>query len=162
MTAEQPPGAPLDAEGVLGTIDLSGGPEETPVEAVGRVAGGLLLMLIGGVVALGLFAMYLIGGFLPAFVDWHDILGEGLLYAAIIAFVLAVTGFEIMRRSRKKRRAAAALEAADLVGRLANAGVYDGTATPGSIQQALAEGAEAGGDRTTAPTKPPLAGPTIL
>jgi len=161
MTAEPPAGAPLgDADAVLGTIDLTGGAEGTPIASVGRVIGGLLLLIIGGVGALALLAAYIGGDFIPGFSDWHELLGDGLLYGAIIAFVIAVTGFELVRRSRKSRRAAEAARAATIVQQLDAAGVYDGTSTPQSIAQAMGEPLDEDPSGIT-PTKPPISGPTL-
>jgi hypothetical protein len=133
MTADQQPSdATIRA---LGTIDLSGG-AETPAATVGRVLLGSLLLIIGGVLALGFFAAYFIGTFVPAIADWVDILGDFLLVPAFIGVAIAITGFELVRRSRKAR-AAEARESADLITKLGAAGALDGTATPESIQAAM-------------------------
>lgn len=150
----------------LATIDLTGGPDETPVQTVGRVIGGIVLMILGGAFALGTFAVYIAGAFIPGMADWQELLGDGLLFAAIIGFVIAVTGFELVRRSRKARRAAEAAEAAAVMTKLKTAGVYDGTSTPESIEQAMGAAADGIGDITGGttgikPTKPPIDGPTI-
>jgi hypothetical protein len=150
----------------LATIDLTGGAEETQVAAVGRVVGGLLLMILGGVFALASLAVYIAGAFIPGMADWQDLLGDGLLFAAIIGFVIAVTGFELVRRSRKARRAADAAEAAAVMTKLDAAGVYDGTSTPQTIAAAMGDAADGlngltGGTTGIKPTKPPVDGPTI-
>lgn len=150
----------------LAHIDLTGGPDETPVAAVGRVFGGLILVILGGVFALGSFAVYIAGAFIPGMAHWQELLGDGLLFAAIIGFVIAVTGFGFIRSSRKARKAAEAAEAAAVIAKLDAAGVYDGTATPQTISQAM--GAAAGGiaDLTSGtegikPTRPAVNGPTL-
>jgi hypothetical protein len=155
----------------LATIDLSGGPDETPAQKIGRVVGGIVLMIVGGVIGLGSLAAYLVGGFIPAIADWYDLIGDGVLFIGAIGLGIAITGFEIVRRSRKKRRAAEAAEAAAVMTKLKAAGVYDGTSTPQSVEQAMAQagdgfsealGGVLGGDGSnTTPTKPPVDGPTI-
>jgi len=150
----------------LAHLDLTGGPEETPVAAVGRVIGGLILLILGGVFTLGTLAVYLGGAFIPGMADWQELLGDGLLYAAIIGFVIAVTGFGFIRSSRKARRAAEAAEAAAVIKKLDAAGVYDGTSTPQSISEAMGMAADGIGDLTSGtegikPTRPPVDGPTL-
>jgi hypothetical protein len=150
----------------LATIDLTGGPEETPVAKVGRVIGGIILMILGGAFALGTLAVYIAGAFIPGMADWQELLGDGLLFAAIIGFVIAVTGFELVRRSRKARRAADAAEAAAVMTKLKAAGVYDGTATPQTIAGAMGDALDEVGDLTGGtgeikPVKPPISGPTL-
>ncbi|MEO8263289.1 MAG: hypothetical protein ABI566_12045 [Pseudolysinimonas sp.] len=141
MTALPPtdpttPGAQPDPTvAALASIDLSGG-DEAPVATFGRVLGGLVLLIVGAAAALGFMAVYIGGAFIPGMADWQDLLGDGLLYAAIIAFVIAVTGFELLRRGRKARAAEAA-QAADIVTKLGAAGALDGTATAAEIQNAL-------------------------
>lgn len=150
----------------LATIDLTGGPEETPVAKVGRVIGGVVLMILGGAFSLGCLAVYIGGAFIPGFADWQELLGDGLLFAAIIGFVIAVTGFELVRRSRKARRAADAAEAEAVMTKLKAAGVYDGTSTPQSIEEALEQTSDqlndlTGGTTGIKPVTPPISGPTI-
>lgn len=150
----------------LATIDLTGGAEETPVETVGRVAGGLVLLIIGGVIALASAIAWIGGAFIPVVMDWYDLIGDGFMYVGIIGLVIAVTGFEIMRRSRKKRRAADAAEAAAVMVNLKAAGVYDGTSTPESIADAMGQTADGlndltGGTTGIKPVKPPISGPTL-
>lgn len=139
MTVEQPqqPAAtpPDPAPAALASIDLTGG-EEAPVQTFGRILGGGILLVLGGAGAIVFFLAYLGGGFIPAISDWVELLGDGLLYAAIFAFVFAVTGFELLRRGRKARAAEAA-QAADVVSRLGAVGALDGTATPAQIESAL-------------------------
>ncbi len=145
------------------TIDLSGGEDETPAGRVGRVLGGLLLLIFGALIALASLAGYIVGAFIPGLVDWYDLIGDGILVVGFIGLGLAITGFEIMRRSRKKRRAADAAEAAAVMEKLRAAGVSDGTATPQTLAAAMGEpfdeqpGDAAGGQAT----RPPIAGPTI-
>ncbi len=133
---------------------------------MGRVIGGIILMILGGAFALGTFAVYIAGEFIPGMADWQELLGDGLLFAAIIGFVIAVTGFELIRRSRKARRAAEAAEAVAVMTKLKTAGVYDGTSTPESIEQAMGAAADGIGDLTSGttgikPVKPPIDGPTL-
>jgi hypothetical protein len=148
------------------TIDLTGGQDETPVAKVGRVLGGIVLMILGGAFALGCLAVYIAGAFIPGFADWQGLLGDGLLFAAIIGFVIAVTGFELVRRSRKARRAADAAEAQAVMTNLKKAGVYYGTATPQTISAAMGDTLEGvsdltGGTEGIKPVKPPISGPTL-
>jgi len=135
----------------LFTIDLSGGAEETSGGKVGRVIGGLLLLILGVVIVLAS---------LPAIADWYDLIADGLFFVGIIGVVLVVTGFALMRRSRKKRRAAEAAEAQAVMDKLNTAGVYDGTATPQTIAAAMGEpfDEDASGIQQT---KPPISGPTL-
>jgi hypothetical protein len=93
----------------LATLDLRG-IEETPATTVARVILGAILTIVFGALALGLLVAYVAGGFIPAISDWVELLGDGVLYAAIFAFVIAGVGFELMRRTRK-RRIAEAVEA---------------------------------------------------
>lgn len=151
----------------LATIDLSGGADETPVQTVGRVVGGLVLLIVGGVIALASAVAWIAGAFIPVVMDWYDLIGDGFMFVGIIGFVIAATGFEIMRRSRKKRKAAEAAEAAAVMTKLKAAGVYDGTSTPESIADAMRQTGEGfdevlGGDGSNiTPTKPPISGPTL-
>ncbi len=152
----------------LATIDLTGGPEETPVQTVGRVVGGLVLLIIGGVIALASAVAWIGGAFIPVVSDWYELIGDGFMFVGIIGLAIAVTGFEIMRRSRKKRRAADAAEAAAVMTKLKAAGVYDGTSTPDSIAAAMDQAGDGfesmlGGDGSKiTPTKPPIDGPTLI
>ncbi len=151
----------------LATIDLSGGADETPVQTVGRVVGGLVLLIVGGVIALASAVAWIGGAFIPVIMDWYDLIGDGFMFVGIIGLVIAVTGFELMRRSRKKRRAAEAAQAAAVMTELKAAGVYDGTSTPESIAQAMGQAGEGlsealGGDGShITPVKPPIDGPTL-
>ncbi len=145
------------------TIDLSGGEDETPAGRVGRVLGGLLLLIFGALIALASLAGYIVGAFIPGLADWYDLIGDGILVVGFIGLGLAITGFEIMRRSRKKRRAADAAEAAAVMEKLKAAGVYDGTATPQTLAAAMGEpfDEQPGDAAGVQATKPPIAGPTI-
>jgi MFS family permease len=148
------------------TIDLSGGPEETPAGKVGRIIGGVLLIIVGGVVGLASLVGYLIGGFIPAIADWYDLIGDGILFIGAIGLGIAIVGFELVRRSRKARRAADAAEAEAVMTKLKAAGVYDGTSTPQSIAEAMGETSDqlndlTGGTTGIKPVTPPISGPTI-
>lgn len=123
MTALPPTDPPA-----LATIDLSE-PPETPAAAAGRIIGGLVLMLVGGVAALAFFAAYLIGWAIPATADISELLGEVQLYIAIGAFALAVVGFEVLRRGRKTRAQEAA-EAAEIMSRLKSEGALEPPPSP--------------------------------
>jgi hypothetical protein len=146
MSAETP--SPADPAAFEANIDLTGG-EETPVQAVGRVVGGMLLLIVGGLLALGFLAVYIAGDFIPGMGDIRELGGDWILYLAIFAFVGAVVGFEMVRRGRKARAAEAA-ESKAIMDKLKTAGVYDGTATTESVQAALGadtvfdEGSETG------------------
>jgi pilus assembly protein TadC len=152
----------------LATIDLSGGPDDTPVAKVGRVIGGLVLLIIGGVIALASAVAWIGGAFIPVISDWYDLIGDGFMFVGIIGLAIAVTGFELMRRTRKQQRAADAAEAVGVMTKLKTAGVYDGTSTPDSIAAAMAQAGEGfdevlGGDGSNiTPTKPPIDGPTLI
>src|SRR5690349_1856897 len=102
MTATPPNDPPA-----LATIDLTGG-DETPVATAGRIIGGVLLMIIGAVVALGFGAVWLLGWLWDPIADWVELLGDILLVPAAIGFGLAATGFYLVRRTRKRRAQEAA------------------------------------------------------
>jgi hypothetical protein len=142
------------------TIDLSGGGDETPGAKVGRVVGGLLLLILGVVIMVASLAAFVMGAFNPAIADWYDWISDGILFVGIIGFGLAVAGFEVIRRSRKARRAADAAEAAAVMDKLKTAGVYDGTATPQAIASALGEPLDEDASGML-PVKPPISGPTL-
>jgi MFS family permease len=109
MGMSQPEPAMSVGNDALVTIDLSenAGPE-TGVQKFGRILGGLLLMIIGGVLALACGIGYLVAWFLEnenAVWSWADILGEGLLFIGALFLGLAILGFELMRRGRRARKA---------------------------------------------------------
>ncbi len=147
-------------EGAAFTIDLSGEPDETPVATAGRVIGGLLVLILGVVIMLASLAVFIAGAFVPSIAAWYDWLADGLLIVGVLGFALAATGFAIMRRSRKKRRAAEAAEAEALMTRLRAAGAHDGTATPERIAAAMGEPFDEAAPGIQ-PVKPPISGPTI-
>ncbi len=88
----------------LATVDLTGefGPESGG-QKFGRILGGLLLMILGGVLALACGAAYLASWFVPQLWDWADLIGDGLLFIGALFLGLAILGFELMRRGRKAR-----------------------------------------------------------
>lgn len=92
----------------LFTVDLSenAGPESGG-QKFGRILGGLLLMIVGGVLALACGVGYIAAFFMDnlALWDWADLLGDGLLFIGALFLGLAILGFEIMRRGRKARKA---------------------------------------------------------
>ena len=98
----------------LFTVDLSesAGPE-TGGQKFGRILGGLLLMILGAVLALACGVAYLASWFVDEFGiwSWADVLGDGLLFIGALFLGLAILGFEIMRRGRKARAATGYLEA---------------------------------------------------
>ena len=92
----------------LFTVDLSGdGGPESGGQKFGRIVGGLLLMIVGGVLALACGIAYLGAAFVDAvgMWAWADLLGDGLLFIAALFLGLAILGFELMRRGRKARKA---------------------------------------------------------
>jgi hypothetical protein len=98
--------------GSLFTVDLSGGGgPENAGQAVGRVAGGLLLLLIG--VAVGLASLFFyVGGFVFPWIPEWMFLEDFLLIPAALGLGIAITGFTLMRRTRRRRAQEAAEEAA--------------------------------------------------
>jgi positive regulator of sigma E activity len=135
MTVQPPAGQPAEQPGTQAAIpaaamiDLSGG-EETIGTSIARVVGGALLMIVSAVIGLALLAYYIAADFLP-FGDGISIFGDFLLYAAIFAFVGVITGFELMRRSRKRRKAEAVQ--ADLVMQRVQAAQANGTLNGANI-----------------------------
>ena len=92
----------------LVTVDLSAnGAPETGGQRFGRILGGLVLMILGGVLALACGVGYLAAWFVDetGMWSWADLLGEGLLFIGALFLGLAILGFELMRRGRKARRA---------------------------------------------------------
>lgn len=110
---------------------------ESPAAAVGRVVVGLVVMIVGAAIALGSLAITAFGDRVSVFGDGGELVGEGIIFAGIIGVVVAITGFEIMRRSRKSRRAADRAHAAEIMAKLDAVGAYDGTATPEAIARAI-------------------------
>ena len=109
MGMSQPdPVASIGDDHALVTVDLSGelGPESAP-QKFGRILGGLLLMILGGVLALACGVGYLAAWFVDdtGIWSWADLLGEGLLFVGALFLGLAILGFELMRRGRKARNA---------------------------------------------------------
>jgi hypothetical protein len=94
----------------LATIDLSGG-DETPVATAGRIIGGVLLMIIGAAIGLAFGAAWLLGWWWEPISDWVEILGDFLLVPAGIGLAMVITGFYLVRRTRKRRAQEAAEEA---------------------------------------------------
>jgi hypothetical protein len=94
----------------LATIDLSGG-DETPVAAAGRVLGGVLLMIIGAAIGLAFVAAWLLGGWWDPISEWVEIFDDLLLIPAGLGLGLLITGFYLVRRTRKRRAQEAAEEA---------------------------------------------------
>lgn len=129
MTQADPDSVPdavtAGEDGALFTIDLSGGgPPENAGQVVGRIAGGLLLLIIG--VAVGLASLFFyVGGFvLPWIPEWM-FLEDLLLIPAALGLGVAITGLTLMRRTRRRRAQEAAEEAAYVEAMRA------GTAQPG-------------------------------
>lgn len=114
MGMSQPDPAVSAGDGALFTVDLSGnaGPE-TGGQKFGRIVLGLVLMILGGVLALACGAAYLAAWFVDEFGiwAWADLLGDGLLFIGALFLGVAILGFEIMRRGRKARNATSYLEA---------------------------------------------------
>lgn len=116
------------------TIDLSGAPASGG-QAFGRILGGALLFIVSSLVVLACIVGFIAAFFVPTLWDWIDLIGDGLLIVGAIALGLAVVGFEIMRRGRKKRAGdAAAIGLATVGDLLENAGLADSetidTSTP--------------------------------
>jgi hypothetical protein len=108
MGMSQPEPVASVGDDALVTVDLSGdaGPE-TGGQKFGRIVGGLVLMILGGVLALACGIGYLGAAFVDAvgMWAWADLLGDGLLFIGALFLGLAILGFELMRRGRKARKA---------------------------------------------------------
>jgi hypothetical protein len=148
MGMSQPEPAATVGGDALFTVDLSenAGPE-TGGQKFGRILGGLLLMILGGVLALVCFVGY-IGASVMDEVGiwmWADLLGDGLLFISALFLGLGIFGFELMRRGRKARKAGY-LEALAQVPGMEEA---NDTYSPGPVQPTPAQPA-------TPPTKPIL------
>lgn len=130
MTAATPdPAKPSDETlTALASIDLSGG-EEAPVQAFGRIAGGILLMILGLAIGLGFLGAYLFGWLWEPIADWVELLEDILLIPAALGLGLLITGFELVRRGRKAR-AAEARQAADIISTLGASGALDDSPKP--------------------------------
>jgi hypothetical protein len=134
----------------LFSVDLSenAGPE-TGGQKFGRIVGGFLLMILGGVLALACGIGYLVAGFMDltdtGIWEWADLLGDGLLFVGALFLGLAILGFELMRRGRKARKASYL----DALARVPGMEEADDTYDPGPVAPASASPA-------TPPSKPIL------
>lgn len=120
------PEPPLSAGGdALFTVDLSedAGPE-TGGQKFGRIVLGVVLMIVGVVLALACGAAFIAA----ILVDelnlwvWADVLGDGLLFIGALFLGVAILGFELVRRGRKARAATAYLDALSRVPGVEDAG----------------------------------------
>ncbi|CAN5557863.1 hypothetical protein BH10ACT7_BH10ACT7_13440 [soil metagenome] len=101
-------------DGALFTIDLSGsGPPENAGQTVGRVAGGLLLLIIGAAIGLASLFFYVGGWVFPWIPEWM-FFEDLLLIPGALGLGIAITGLTLMRRTRRRRAQEAAEEAAFL------------------------------------------------
>lgn len=106
MTQPEPDSHP-DVE-ALASIDLSG-PETAP-QAVGRVASGLFVLILGVAIGLGSLFLY-VGGFFFSWVPEWLLLEDLLMWPAVIGLGIAITGFTVMTRTRRQRAREAAEQA---------------------------------------------------
>lgn len=96
-------------------MTISAGPGSEPVDeeapavvVVGRTIGGILLVVIGGALALaGAFWYFIVPwfgwameGFWYAMADWADL---GGMAVGVIGLVLLIVGGALVQRARKKR-----------------------------------------------------------
>ena len=106
MTQPEPPAsAGPDA---LVTVDLSDSGnapqgEETGVQTFGRILLGIVLMILGAVLALACGVAWIGAWFWEATFEWADLIGDGLLFIGALFLGLAIFGFELMRRGRKAK-----------------------------------------------------------
>ena len=142
MGMSQPEPAANVGGDALFTVDLSGDPgPESGGQKFGRILGGLLLMILGGVLALACGVAYLAAAFVDL-VDmwaWADLLGDGLLFIGALFLGLAILGFELMRRGRRARKASYLEALAQVPGmEEANDTYLSGTVNPGPVPPAAA------------------------
>lgn len=109
--------------------------DEHPAEKVGRIAGGLLMVILGIAIGLGGLGVWIVGPFIPVISDLAIELGDLWMYVAIVGLIIFIFGAEFMRRSRKQRLAADKAQAE-------------------AMQAQIAADRAAGGD---SPDAPPLA-----
>lgn len=93
----------------LFTVDLTpDGATETAGQTFGRIIGGVGLMILGAVIGLGAVLLFILAFIIPAINDWFDIIDEFWWIAGAIGLGIAVLGFELVRRGRKRNRSAVA------------------------------------------------------
>jgi hypothetical protein len=140
MGMSQPEPAASAGGDALFTVDLSGDPgPESGGQKFGRILGGLVLMILGGVLALACGVLYLGSAFVDAvgIWEWGDLLGDAVLFIGALFLGLAILGFELMRRGRKARKASYLEALAQVPGmEEANDTYLSGTVDPGPVPPA--------------------------
>lgn len=92
----------------LFTVDLtSDGTQETGGQAVRRVSLGIVLLLVGVVLAIGSFALFIATFLVPALFDWADLIWEFWWVLGGAGLALIILGFTIARHRRNRNRALA-------------------------------------------------------
>ncbi len=107
MSNAIPPQLPDDSKALF-TLDLSAdGGTETAGETFGRIIGGIALMIVGAALGLGSVLLFILSFFMPGIRDWFDLIEEFWWIGGAIGLGLAVFGFELVRRGRKRNKSAA-------------------------------------------------------
>lgn len=92
-----------DSPEALVTLDLTG--PETPRTFLGRIVGGILLMILGVALTAGTVALFVASFFVASLADWWDLIADGAYIAIGLGLGLTIAGFEVLRRGRKRRAA---------------------------------------------------------
>jgi hypothetical protein len=120
----------LGDDGSLVTVDLSGAPE-TAGGVVGRIIGGLVLMIVGAVIAVGSAVGVVAAVLNPATFEWSDLIADAAVFVIPLGAALAFIGFTLVRSGRKRK--AANLEGlANFLGATGLADVEEVDLTPGT------------------------------
>lgn len=89
------------------TVDLTpDGTTETPGQTFGRIISGIALMILGAAVGLGSVALFIAAFIVPSINNWFDLIDEFWWIGGAIGLGVAVLGFEMVRRGRKRNRSA--------------------------------------------------------
>jgi hypothetical protein len=113
------------------TVDLSGGgAPETGGQAARRVGLGVLLVVLGLVIAAGSLALFIAAFLIPVLFDWIDLIWDFWWVLGGAGLVLVVVGFAMARHSRRSGKGVAETAYDDLV----RTGLIDDDPAPESAQ----------------------------